>query len=171
MLEIINPNSSLLNVKVYEKDLNNIQIGQYLKAFTNAKPDQKLEAQISSISNQVNEDGTVDVYAKVTNANGLKMTANMYFNVELEINQLRTNVLPQEAVVHYEGKDYVFEVLGKNQFKIIPVIVGISSNNFVEIKSPVNSGKIYVTKGAYNLLNTLKNSGEEELDILTKFPE
>ena len=86
----------------------------------------------------------------------------MYFNVELEINQLRTNVLPQEAVVHYEGKDYVFEVLGKNQFKIIPVIVGISSNNFVEIKSPVNSGKIYVTKGAYNLLNTLKNSGEEE---------
>ena len=162
MLEIINPNSSLLNVKVFEKDLSNIQGGQYLKAFTNAKPDQKLEAQISSISNQVNEDGTVDVYAKVTNTNGLKMTANMYFNVELEINQLRTNVLPQEAVVHYEGKDYVFEVLGKNQFKIIPVIVGISSNNFVEIKSPVNSGKIYVTKGAYNLLNTLKNSGEEE---------
>ena len=162
MLEIINPNSSLLNVKVYEKDLSNIQVGQYLKAFTNVKPDQKLEAQISSISNQVNEDGTVDVYAKVTNANGLKMTANMYFNVELEINQLRTNVLPQEAVVHYEGKDYVFEVLGKNQFKITPVIIGISSNNFVEIKSPVNSGKIYVTKGAYNLLNTLKNSGEEE---------
>lgn len=162
MLEIINPNTSLLNVKVFEKDLGSVQIGQYLKAYTNANPEQKLTAQISSISNQVNQDGTVDVFARITNPNGIRMTVNMYFNVELDVNSLQVNVLPEDAVVHYEGKDYVFELQSKNQFKLIPVTIGTSANKMVEIKTPSNSGKIYVTKGAYNLLNAMKNSGEEQ---------
>ena len=162
MLEIINPNSSLLNVKVFEKDLASVQIGQYLDAYTNANPNQKMTAQISSISKQVNEDGTVDVFARITNPNGVKMTANMYFNIELTVNQMHANVLPEDAVVHYEGKDFVFERQNKNQFKLIPVTIGASANKMVEIKSPANSGKVYVTKGAYNLLTALKNNGEEE---------
>ena len=162
MLEIINPNSSLLNVKVFEKDLASVQIGQYLDAYTNANPNQKMTAQISSISKQVNEDGTVDVFARITNPNGVKMTANMYFNIELTVNQMHANVLPEDAVVHYEGKDFVFERQNKNQFKLIPVTIGASANKMVEIKSPANSGKVYVTKGAYNLLTAMKNNGEEE---------
>lgn len=162
MLEIINTSNSLLNVKVFEKDLGNIQIGQYLKAFTNANPDQKLEAKITSISKQVNEDGTVDVFAQITNLNGIKLTVNMYFNIELFVNQMHANVLPEDAVVHYEGADYIFERLTKNDFKLIPVTIGISAGNKIEIKTPANSGKIYVAKGAYQLLTAMKNSGEEE---------
>lgn len=162
MLEIINPDRSLLNVKVFEKDLGNIQIGQTLKAYTNTKPDQKLDAKITSISNQVNEDGTVDIFAKITNANGTRLTANMYFNIELEVNSLDANVLPEEAIVQFEGKDYVFERQNKNQFRLVPVEIGISSNKMVEIKSPQNSNKVYIAKGSYNLLNAMKNEGEEE---------
>ncbi|MFV0228789.1 efflux RND transporter periplasmic adaptor subunit [Empedobacter falsenii] len=162
MLEIINPDRSLLNVKVFEKDLGNIQIGQTLKAYTNTKPDQKLDAKITSISNQVNEDGTVDIFAKITNANGTRLTANMYFNIELEVNSLDANVLPEEAIVQFEGKDYVFERQNKNQFRLVPVEIGISSNKMVEIKSPQNSNKVYIAKGSYNLLNAMKNDGEEE---------
>ncbi|WP_314242428.1 efflux RND transporter periplasmic adaptor subunit [Empedobacter tilapiae] len=161
MLEIINPDRSLLNIKVFEKDLGNIQINQPLIAYTNAKPDQKLNAQITAISNQVNEDGTVDVFAKITNTNGTRLTANMYFNIELQVNSLNANVLPEEAVVHFEGKDYAFEQQNKNQFRLTPVEIGASVNKYIEIKSPQNTGKIYVTKGAYNLLNALKNNEEE----------
>ncbi|MGV0756432.1 efflux RND transporter periplasmic adaptor subunit [Empedobacter brevis] len=161
MLEIINPNRALLNVKVFEKDLSTIHIGQLVTAYTNAKPDQKLDAQISSISNQVNEDGTVDVFAKITNANGTRLTANMYFNIELHVNSLTANVLPEGAVVQFEGKDYIFEQQNKNQFRLIPVTTGSSANKMIEIKSPQNSGKVYVAKGAYHLLTAMKNSGEE----------
>ncbi len=161
MLEIINPDRSLLNVKVFEKDLSTIHIGQLVTAYTNAKPDQKLDAQISSISNQVNEDGTVDVFAKITNANGTRLTANMYFNIELHVNSLTSNVLPEEAVIQFEGKDYIFEQQNKNQFRLIPVTTGSSANKMIEIKSPQNSGKVYVAKGAYHLLTAMKNSGEE----------
>ena len=162
MLEIINPDRSLLNVKVFEKDLGNVQIGQNLTAFTNANPDQKLDAKITAISNQVNQDGTVDVFAKIINTNGVKLTANMYFNIELQINSLNANVLPEDAVVHFEGKDYVFERQTKNKFKLTEVEIGTSSNKMIEIKSPSNTGKVYISKGAYNLLTAMKNSGEEE---------
>ncbi|WP_312556580.1 efflux RND transporter periplasmic adaptor subunit [Empedobacter brevis] len=162
MLEIINPDRSLLNVKVFEKDLSTIHIGQLVTAYTNAKPDQKLDAQISSISNQVNEDGTVDIFAKITNTNGTRLTANMYFNIELHVNSLTANVLPEEAVVQFEGKDYIFEQQNKNQFRLIPVTTGSSANKMIEIKSPQNSEKVYVAKGAYHLLTAMKNSGEEE---------
>ena len=131
-----------------------------MKAYTNAKPDQKLDAQITSISNQVNEDGTVDVFARITNANGTRLTANMYFNIELQVNSLDANVLPEEAVIQFEGKDYVFERQTKNQFRLVLVEIGGSANKMIEIKSPQNSGKVYVSKGAYNLLTAMKNSGE-----------
>ncbi|WP_322969964.1 efflux RND transporter periplasmic adaptor subunit [Faecalibacter sp. LW9] len=162
MVEIINPNSALLNIKVFEKDLYEVNIGQELKAYTNSNPNQKLTAKITSISKEIKDDGTVDVYAQITNPNGIKITANMYLNVELTVHRMATNVLPEEAVVHFEGKDYAFEVLKNNQFKLIPVEIGQTHQNQVEIKSPINQGKVYVSKGAYQLLTAMKNSGDNE---------
>lgn len=160
MLKIINSSDALLNIKVFEKDLGSVNVGQHLFAFTNANSTQKLEAQISAISNEVNQDGTVDVYAKINNLNGVKLTENMYFNIELNVNQLHANVLPEEAVLSFEGKDYVFERENKNRFKLILVEIGTSANKMIEIKSPKNSGKVYISKGAYHLLTAMKNSGE-----------
>lgn len=157
MIEIVNPNNSLLNIKVFEKDLGSIQIGQNLDAYTNANPNQKLNAQVTAISNQVNADGTIDVYAKITNLNSIQITENMYFNVELNVSQLRANVLPEEAIVQYDGKNYIFEQVNKNKYVLTPVETGISSMKMVEIKSPANRSKIYVGKGSYNLLTSLKN--------------
>ena len=162
MLEIINPNSALLNVKVFEKDLNQIHIGQELIAFTNSNPDQQLTAKITSISKEIKDDGTVDVFAQIINPNGIKITENMYFNIELTINQMATNVLPEEAIVQFEGKDYAFEVINKNQFKMIPVEIGVTHQNWIETKKPENHGKVFVSKGAYQLLTALKNKGEDD---------
>ena len=162
MLQIINPNNSLLNIKVFEKDLSDVQVGQNLQAFTNANPNQKLDAQVSSISNQVNPDGTIDVFAKITNLNGIRLTANMYFNIELTVNQSRSNAIPEEAVVEFEGKKYLFEQGGKNKFILVEVKTGTTSKGVVEIISPSNTGKTYVTKGAFHLLTAMKNSGEDE---------
>lgn len=162
MLQIINPNNSLLNIKVFEKDLGDIKIGQDLQAYTNANPNQKLEAKVSSISNQVNPDRTIDVFAKITNLNGIRLTANMYFNIELTVNQSRSNAISEEAIVEFEGKKYLFEQQTKNKFNLIEAQIGNTSNGIVEIISPTNSGKVYVTKGAFKLLTALKNSGEAE---------
>ena len=161
ILEIINTTSGLLNIKVFQKDISSLQIGQTLKAYTNNNPDKKMDATITSISSQVNPDGTSDVFAKISSTNGLKFTENMYFNVELTVKANNANVLPESAVVEFEGRNYSFEQIGATKFKLIPVQVGASGNGFIEIISPQLEAKKIVSHGAYQLLTALKNSGEE----------
>ncbi|MBQ0152496.1 MAG: efflux RND transporter periplasmic adaptor subunit [Chryseobacterium sp.] len=160
MLEIINPDSALLNVRIFEKDLPQIEVGQAVKAFTNTQPDKKADAVITSISREVNEDGTVNVYAKITQNNGVKLAANMYFNIELQVANAKGLALPEEAVVNFEGKDYVFEQLSAKEFIMIAVQKGNTNIGMIGILTQLPAGKKYVTKGSYRLLTALKNSGE-----------
>ena len=161
MLEIVNPTNALLVIKVFQKDLDGIKVGQSLKAFSNAEPKKKIDASIVSISNQVNEDGTLDVFAKLSSNVGLHYTSNLYYNVELELESSSSNVLPEESVVEFEGKNYVFYQESKLKFTLIPVVIGSSSHGFVEIISPQLTNKQIVSKGAYALLTALKNSSDE----------
>ena len=161
MVQIIKPDLALLNIRMFEKDLPKIEVGQSLKAFTNSEPNKKADAVITSISREVNEDGTVNVYAKIRNNNGVQLAANMYFNIELQVASSTAHVLPEEAVVSYEGKDYLFEQIKPNTFKLLPIQKGGNYNQQVEILTPLKDGQIFVTKGAYQLLTALKNTGEE----------
>ena len=160
MLELINPESALLNIRVFEKDLTQIEVGQTVKAFTNAMPEKKADAVITSISNKVNEDGTVNVFAKITQNNGVRLAANMYFNIELQVQNMKGNVLPEDAVVNYEGQDYIFEQLSATDFKLVPVKKGEAAHGKIEILTQLSPDKRYVSKGAYQLLTALKNAGE-----------
>lgn len=161
MIKIINPNNALLNIRMFEKDLPQIEVGQQVKAFTNGDPHKKANAIITSISNQVNEDGTINVYSKIVETNGIKLAANMYFNIELEVKNSKANVLPEEAVVSFEGKDYIFEQISSKEFKLLPIKKGSSTEGNIEILTPISKTQNYVNKGAYNLLTALKNSSEE----------
>ena len=71
------------------------------------------------------------------------------------------SVLPEEAVVRFEGKQYIFEALENNQFRMTEVEVGDIENDYIEIISGEElKNKKIVIKGAYNLLMSLKNIAE-----------
>lgn len=162
ILEMIQSGTPLLNIKAFENNLQYIRLGQELQAFTNQSIDQKITAKIVSIAQHVNEDGSVDVLAQITNSNGMRFTSNMYFNVELTYESNAAMQLPEASVVHFEGKDYVYEVLGNNTYEWKAVKIGSKANGKVEIISPMDTSKQYVGKGAYGLLMAMKNSPEEE---------
>lgn len=54
-------------------------------------------------------------------------------NAEMEIPENKASVLPEESVVRFEGRQYVFEIQGKNKFKMIAVQTGSIENGWVEI--------------------------------------
>lgn len=162
ILEMIQSGTPLLNIKAFENNLQYIRVGQELQAFTNQSIDEKITAKIVSIAQHVNEDGSVDVLAQITNSNGMRFTSNMYFNVELTYESNAVMQLPEASVVHFEGKDYVYEQMGKNTFEWKAVKIGGKANGKVEIISPMDTSKQYVGKGAYGLLMAMKNSPEEE---------
>src|SRR6185312_11978880 len=112
-------------------------------------------------SKDVTPDGTTEVHCHFDNYDK-NLFPGMYMNAEIGLKNKLRNVLPDEAVVHFEGKEYIFENTGKNKFEMIEIGTGESKNGFIEIipKSDL-SDKEVVVKGAYTLLMSLKNKEEE----------
>jgi cobalt-zinc-cadmium efflux system membrane fusion protein len=56
LFELINPDDIHLNLKVYEKDLENLKKGQRFVAYTNADPAKKYYGEIILISKDINQE-------------------------------------------------------------------------------------------------------------------
>lgn len=161
LLELINLSDLYLKLKVFEQDLDAIEIGQSVTVYTNSKPDKKYEAELIQIGKSFSADRAVAVYAKLKEVDP-KLIPGMYMNAEIIVPENKTRALPEESVVSFEGKDYVFEVLDSNTFEMIEVQVGNSGNGWLEIKNATTlQDKKIAEKGAYALLMALKNKGEE----------
>lgn len=161
LFELVNPANLMLNLKVFEKDWDKIKVGQTLIAFTNTNPDQKYNAEIALIGKNITEDRTMEVYAKF-NGNEAKLIPGLYMNAEITIPENKTMALPQESILSFEGKKYIFEILDKNKFQMLEIQTGNSGGGWVEIiNGDKLSGKNIAHKGAYTLLMSLKNTAEE----------
>ena len=161
LFELVNPSDIHLNLKVFEKDLDKIFINQHLVSYTNNSPEKKYPGDIILISKDVSPDGIIEVHCHFDNYDK-NLFPGMYMNAEIELKNKMRNVLPDEAFVRFEGKEYIFENTGKNKFEMVEVEIGKSENGFTEIISDKDlSGKTIVTKGAYTLLMSLKNTEEE----------
>lgn len=161
LLELINLSDLYLKLKVFEQDLDAIEIGQSVTVYTNSKPDKKYEAELIQIGKSFSADRAVAVYVKLKEVDS-KLIPGMYMNAEIIVPENKTRALPEESVVSFEGKDYVFEVLDSNTFEMIEVQVGNSGNGWLEIKNAATlQDKKIAEKGAYALLMALKNKGEE----------
>jgi len=162
LFELINPNDIHLNLKVYEKDLGMLKIGQRFTAYTNTQPEKKYDGEIILISKDINTDGTADVHCHFEQYDH-NLTPGMYMNAEIETQTSFSNALPEESIVNFEGKDYVFVQEKRQTYKLIPVMFGEAENGFIQIKNfeDFKNRKI-VTKNAYTLLMKLKNTASEE---------
>jgi cobalt-zinc-cadmium efflux system membrane fusion protein len=161
LFELVNPTDIHLNLKIFEKDLDKIFIGQKVISYTNNNPDKKYIGDIILISKDVAPDGTIEVHCHFDKYDKT-LFPGMYMNAEISSKNNVQNVLPDEAIVSFEGKKYFFENAGKNKFEMSEIETGESENGFTEIVSKADlSGKEIVTKGAYALLMSLKNKEEE----------
>jgi membrane fusion protein, heavy metal efflux system len=161
LFELINPKDIHLNIKVYEKDVSKLKISQKIIAYTNAAPDQKHDCEIILISKDVAPDGTAEVHCHFEDYDK-NLLPGMYMNAEVELKSSNSNSLPEESVVSFEGKDFVFIELGNKKYEMTEVLLGESENNFVQITNYKSlQNKKIVSKGAYTLLMKMKNTEED----------
>jgi cobalt-zinc-cadmium efflux system membrane fusion protein len=162
LFELIDPSDIHLNIQVFEKDINKLYIGQKIIAYTNVEPAVKYPCEIMLVSKDVNENGVVEVHCHFYRYNN-KLIPGLYMNAEIEVSSHTNNSLPEEALVNFEGKDYVFIETGKQQFEMTAVQKGNTENGYVEVLNiDTLKQKDFVIKGAYTLLMKMKNNAEEE---------
>ena len=161
LFELINPTDIHLNLTIFEKDLDKILIGQKVFAYTNNQPNKKHECEIILIGKNLSADRSTEVHSHFEKYDK-SLVPGMYMNAEIELNKLKVYALPEEAIVRFENKQYVFIQEKENDFTMTEVKTGNSENNFTEILSGGNlSDKIIVLKGAFTLLMKMKNTEEE----------
>lgn len=162
LVELINPQGLILKIKVFEKDLPKISVNQNVTVFTNGDTNNKLKAKIITKGNSILEDGSTEVIAKLLNTNTHELVNGLYINALIDLDNIDAFTLPADAVVSFEGKNYVFEQKSQEKFLLVEVETG---NTFQESIAIVNAevllNKKIVHKGAYALLMALKNKVEE----------
>lgn len=169
LFEIVNSDKLFLELTLFEKDADKVAAGQKVRFLINNETEDHY-ALITQTGKSVSDDKTFSVYASVTGS-CKNLLPGMYVNAFIEESEAKVTVLPSEAVVSFNDKDYIF-IFEKNkeeagfpftEYKMIEVRKGVTSSGFTEIHGPegfdINTVKI-VTKGAYNLLSAKKNAGE-----------
>lgn len=164
LFELVDPSDIHLNLTVFEKDAALLGIGQKVIAYNNNKPDEKHLAEIFLISRNVNEDRAVSVHCHFEDYDK-KLLPGMYMNAIIEVKNTEAKAVPDDAIVRWQSKFYVFVAKGNNQFEMTEVLPGGSADGYTAITLAGNKsidGLQIVTKNAYTLLMKLKNSAEEE---------
>jgi len=161
LFELINPSDIHLNLKVYEKDISKLFIGQKLNAFTNSQPTKKHPCEILLIGHDISPDRNTDVHCHFENYEH-DLIPGTYMNAEISIKNAKAFVLPEDAIVPFENKQYAFIKVDANQFKMTEVQVGNTENGFTEVlQADKIASSEFVVKGAYSLLMSMKNKVDE----------
>jgi cobalt-zinc-cadmium efflux system membrane fusion protein len=164
LFEIINPADIHLTLNVFEKDINKLSIGQKVLAYSNSEPAKKYNCKIMLINKDVSPDRSAEVHCHFEQYDK-NLMPGMFMNAEIELNNIKAYVLPDDAIVKYENKTYVFTTKDKDRFELTPIQTGITQNGTTEIINNIVTdfeNKIFVTKGAYALLMKMKNTSDEE---------
>ncbi len=159
LFELVNPSDMHLALRVFEKDLDKLEVGQTLDAYSNSHPDKKYSGEIILISRNFSEDRSVEVHCHFVNGDKA-LIPGMYMNADIHTHANTATVVPEAAVVAFEGKQYVFSDLGGDNYEMVEVSPGASEGGYTEVASLKNKHQKIVQEGAYQLLMVMKNTSE-----------
>lgn len=161
MFKIVDTEHLHAELTVFEKDVPKIKLGQKVR-FTLANETAERTATVYLIGREINADRTVRVHCHLDKED-LDLLPGMYLKAYVEAGTQSLAALPSEAIVNFEGKDYVFISEKKpNYFKMLEVTKGISELGYTEVlmKEGLNNESFIVINGAYDILAKIKNSEE-----------
>lgn len=173
IMDITDASDLHVELKVYEDDIPLIRNGQRIRFRLANAPDKWMEAEVFLIGNNVREDRSVTIHGHLKE-HIEDLMPGMFVNAAIEVEVLEQYAIPEEAIVRFEGKHFIFKALGKrtengqtmNDFEMIEIIKGHEEEGFVAFKFEDEALDIttmdVVLKDAFTLLAKAKNSEDEE---------
>ncbi|WP_308992075.1 efflux RND transporter periplasmic adaptor subunit [Mariniflexile litorale] len=172
LMDITNASDLHVELKVYENDIHLIRVGQRIRFRLANAPDTWMEAKVFLIGNNVRNDRSITIHGHLKEENEA-LLPGMFINANIEVEAVEQYAIPEEAIVRFEGKHYIFTSLGKRKegvqmmhdYEMLEIIKGNEEENFVaftfEDPSQNVSKMDVVLKDAFTLLAKAKNSEEE----------
>lgn len=163
LFELVNPDDIHAALTVFEKDLHSITKGMKGTVSLANNPGKKYDVEVLLSTKNINESRTGLVHCHFENPSH-DLLPGMFLNGSFDLPASPTNILPEESVVRFEGKNYLFIAKDAHHFEMVEVETGTKQEGMISIK--VSSGidlikDKFVTKNGYRLLGMLKNKAEE----------
>ncbi|MBF8962368.1 efflux RND transporter periplasmic adaptor subunit [Pontibacter sp. FD36] len=166
MFELVNNHHLHLELSVFERDFSKMKEGQKVLFTMPNVAGEPLEAEIFALGRAFEGDSRmVTVHAELENNKNANLLPGMYVNAQILAGKQDLPALPEESVVRYKGKHYVFVKEGPSTFRMQEVETGIAENGFMEVKplKEMPATAQVVTKGAYYVLaEKMKSEVAEE---------
>jgi cobalt-zinc-cadmium efflux system membrane fusion protein len=161
LFELVNPSDIHLALTIFEKDIDKLFVGQSVLAYTNNKPTIKHACEVILVGKNLSADRSAEVHCHFNNYDKT-LLPGMYMNAEIELAKTQSLALPDEAIVRYHNRQYIFLSKANNEFSMVEVKTGVNTNGFTQLLvDKALDGNRFVIKGAYTLLMKLKNKTEE----------
>ena len=162
MFELINPDDLHASLTVFEKDIANVHPGQKVLVSFVDQPETKIPSTVFLVTRNLDENRSGIIHCHF-DRQPAALKPGMFINAELTMKESSVTAVPEDAVVRYANKEYVFEQIAANQFRLIDIEAGVRVNGFVELKQPQHllEGKKLIIANAYSALSKLKNVSEE----------
>ena len=157
-----------LALNVFEKDIDQIRVGQAIRFGLGSEQQVERSATVFLIGKATAEDRMIPVHCHLPKASGKGLLPGMYVKAWIEKQAGSVPVLPNDAVVQSEGKDFIFVQTAQSEkgytYRMVPVRKGIQQDNLSQVTLPstVAADAVIVTKGAYAILSALINATEVE---------
>jgi cobalt-zinc-cadmium efflux system membrane fusion protein len=169
LMDLTNASDLHVELKVYEDDINLIQNEQRIRFRLASSPEKWMEAEVFLVGNNVRNDRSITIHGHLKEIDK-ELLPGMFVNAHIEVGALELYAIPEEGMVRFAGKDYVFISLGKrkegetfmNDFEMVEVIKGNEEDGYIAISLKDASLEInalsFVLNDAFTLLAKAKNS-------------
>jgi cobalt-zinc-cadmium efflux system membrane fusion protein len=155
MAEIVDVGQLQLKLAVFEKDINNLQIGQKVKFKLSGNPGEMHQAILASVGRTVSpESKTIYCYANIDDLDNVNFVNNAFIEAQITSKVDTINAIPEGALIKSEGQNYIL-ALEKTEndmyyLNSVKVTTGRTFNGYVELVDGNDLDKI-ITQGAYNI--------------------
>jgi membrane fusion protein, heavy metal efflux system len=170
LMDIVDNSKIHADLIVYEKDLAKVKVGQKVTFQLTNQDNQLIEGEVYGINKSFEKDSKGVVVHSVIKKPGGNLIPGMYVTGMISVSSELTSVVPVDAVVRSEGKEYIFVVDPRKKqnenilFIKAEVTTGVSELGYIQItpleKLPANAR--VVTKGAFYLQSKSAGGAEEE---------
>ncbi len=158
MFKIVDTEHLHAEAQVFEKDISKLAVGQKVRIRLSSENKERL-ASVFLIGKEIMPERTVRVHCHLKDEDP-SLIPGLYFSALIETNTESATVLPNEAVVNFAGKYFVFTSRAEDPllYEMTEIMRGISEEGYTVVDLPESSlNQSFVVRGTYALLGMLKN--------------
>ncbi len=147
-----------LELKVLEKDISKIKVGQQVEFTTQGDAASKMMAEVYLIDAMVNEDRMLNIHCHIEGAHKSSLKPGMYTNALIQVGSSESFAIPEDAIVEVDNEFFALvqtrEGGGVHYFEKKTIMPGVTQDAYTVVQNggDFKSEDLFLTKGAFMLL-------------------